>query len=501
MRKILRAFRVPWPFRQRRHTWLPARDLLDGDLDRARRKPGCALCRLAQEHDQQLMHSFLWEYCTDPAVGAEARARWGFCPYHSWSLAIWEREHMGDSLGISMIYHPLLKQCQRLFRTALRHVPVGPEISSVLCRFCAAAQREETWFLQRLVTRGLRAAESDEQRSWDELHTELCVPHLQLFLQACGAAMPAPQRSWFQRPATVLLTAGLSPEHARLVSAFSESLAQRMRVLRQAGAVRSDDQQVLLEQTALLTGAHGCLPLSFPAELPLSRQMLLFTGPRSQFQSPESLACPVCAAASAACLQWCREICVRDAVVLLASVFCRSHRWLLAAWSSGEAQPEEQAAYASWMQQHCTEQLEAFASPIHHETARAKPVCSFCLMLQKASEQRIAALLRDMRAAPVGLAFPTNALLCLAHWRQAHARCQWEADAPRLQERLLYHQQHQLQRLDLAVEAYLASLNDSRRQRGDVPDLPEAAWAWERLIAFFAGEPALVVVPAQEKRS
>jgi len=31
---------------------LPARDLFDADLDHARRKPGCALCRLVHEHDQ-----------------------------------------------------------------------------------------------------------------------------------------------------------------------------------------------------------------------------------------------------------------------------------------------------------------------------------------------------------------------------------------------------------------------------------------------------------------
>ncbi len=42
------------------------------------------------------------------------------------------------------------------------------------------------------------------------------------------------------------------------------------------------------------------------------------------------------------------------------------------------------------------------------------------------------------------------------------------------------------------LEAYLASFNAARRERGEVPDIPEAAWAWERLLAFFAGEPALV---------
>lgn len=50
-----------WSHVRRRRSLLPARDLFDADLGRARRKPGCALCRLVQEYDQQTMRSFLWE--------------------------------------------------------------------------------------------------------------------------------------------------------------------------------------------------------------------------------------------------------------------------------------------------------------------------------------------------------------------------------------------------------------------------------------------------------
>lgn len=60
-----------------------------------------------------------------------------------------------------------------------------------------------------------------------------------------------------------------------------------------------------------------------------------------------------------------------------------------------------------------------------------------------------------------------------------------------LQGRLLLRQQQQLAQLDTAVEAYLARFNAAKRERGEVPDIPGAAWAWERLLAFFAGEPTL----------
>ena len=88
-------------------------------------------------------------------------------------------------------------------------------------------------------------------------------------------------------------------------------------------------------------------------------------------------------------------------------------------------------------------------------------------------------------------------LLCLFHWRQAHKLCALKLEAPVLQERLLHHQPLQLPQLDSTVEAYLARFNAAKRGRGEVPDIPKAAWAWEHLLAFFAGEP----IPAHELRS
>ena len=146
-----------WSRLRKRRSILPTRDIFDADLDRARRKPGCALCRLVQEHDQQVMHSFLWEYCTDPHVGGEIGRCWGFCPYHTWSLAILEHERLGDGLGITIVYQALLKQFCRFLTSQPRAksrnlsitLPVGPEIGSTDCRFCRLAQQEESHFLTR----------------------------------------------------------------------------------------------------------------------------------------------------------------------------------------------------------------------------------------------------------------------------------------------------------------------------------------------------------------
>src|SRR3989442_8977793 len=148
-----------WSRLRRRRSMLPARDLFDADLDRACRKPGCALCRLLQEYDQQVMRSFLWEYCTDPHIGKKISRSWGFCPSHTWSLAVLEHERMGDGLGITIVYQALLRQLRRWFPSGHQArkqsmppvLPSGPEVGSTNCRFCQSAQPGESLFLSRLV--------------------------------------------------------------------------------------------------------------------------------------------------------------------------------------------------------------------------------------------------------------------------------------------------------------------------------------------------------------
>jgi hypothetical protein len=58
-----------WLRLRRSRCLLPARDLFDADLDRACRKPGCALCRLIQEHNQHSMLRILaWDCIPNRSV-------------------------------------------------------------------------------------------------------------------------------------------------------------------------------------------------------------------------------------------------------------------------------------------------------------------------------------------------------------------------------------------------------------------------------------------------
>lgn len=168
---------------------LPARDIFDIDLDRARERPGCALCHLVQDHDQQVMRSLLWEYCTDPHMSERISRYWGFCPYHAWSLAALEQSWLGDCLGVSLVHQTLLRQVHASLQQQLKDrswiltLPVGPDSGNAHCQFCQHTQQVESWFLARLTTRAQQVSTGATGENEPALQTALCFPHIRRLLQ------------------------------------------------------------------------------------------------------------------------------------------------------------------------------------------------------------------------------------------------------------------------------------------------------------------------------
>lgn len=491
-----------WSRLRRRRRLLPARDMFDADLDRARRKPGCALCHLVGEHDQQGMHSFLWEYCTDPHVGVQIGTSWGFCPYHSWSLAVMEHERMGDGLGISMVYQAVLKQLQRHLASAQHtrkqtfHValPAGPTIGSTQCRFCQSAKREEAQFLTRLVKRFQDGITSPDERNWASLQTELCLPHLKHLLEVCseGATM-FPRQRLRHGSRTLPPEVSLHEEVHTLATLLTQYTAQHFMELDAHAQDTRDTWSEIAEQLAFLVGSPSAVPLhlGFNFQQVVSRQMLLLTGPRSQLCSPSSSACPVCTATASTCIATCMSVFEEDAPFPAAASFCQSHHWILAASMVMHDRTDSRGRYQSWLKQQFEHQQVAVLRAHSNETLQYGQYCLACASVAEASEQAVASFIQDVQQNTSGSTPLGETLLCLFHWQQAHKACMYKAETRVLQERLLHQQQQQLTQLDSTVEAYLARFNAAKRERGEVPDIPEAAWAWERLLAFFAGEPAL----------
>ena len=121
-----------------------------------------------------------------------------------------------------------------------------------------------------------------------------------------------------------------------------------------------------------------------------------------------------------------------------------------------------------------------------------------CTLAAEVGSKVIGSIVQGLRQDPYVSMATKGRLLCLYHWRQAHVSCSSESDALMVQQRLLDQQLQHVTVLDRSVEAYLARFNASKRERGEVPDIPEAAWAWERLLAFFSGEPTLAYRQADD---
>jgi hypothetical protein len=488
-----------------RRSLLPARDLFDADLDRARRKSGCSLCRLVQEHDQHSMHSFLWEYCTDPHIGMKISKSWGFCPSHTWSLAILEHERMGDGLGITIVYQALLRQLFRSISSGHKvtkqsippMLPSGPKVGSTNCKFCQAAQREESLFLSRLVKRFQQVVNSDGERDWSPIHTTLCLPHIQQFLQRCAqeGAVRASRRysSFLQRSSSVSLKASWQEEMQTLTARLSQSTLQCMTELGHGAPATQTIWNQVAQRLALLVGDREALPVlvGTNTQIAAPRQLLLVTSRRSQLLSPSNEVCPVCSAEASACIERCLHIVDSETTLSMIGSLCQSHHWILAASVVLQQQTESIVHYESWIEQQLVKHLAALPGAHEESVSQGEQLCMACTLAAEIGSEVISSMIQGLRQDHYDSTATKNRVLCLYHWRQVYVSCSSEPDAVILQQRLLDRQRQHVTALDRSVEAYLARFNASKRWRGEVPDIPEAAWAWERLLAFFVGEPAL----------
>ena len=147
--------------------------------------------------------------------------------------------------------------------------------------------------------------------------------------------------------------------------------------------------------------------------------------------------------------------------------------------------------YRSWLEQQLEQQLAALTGAHEDSAFQGEQNCMACALAVEVGSEVISSIVQGLRQDSGESTTDKDRLLCLYHWRQAHVTCSSEPGAVTLQQRLLHQQRQHLTELDRHVEAYLARFNAARRERGEVPDIPEAAWAWEHLLAFFVGEPAL----------
>jgi hypothetical protein len=507
--------RSVWSRLHRRRSVLPIRDMFDADLDRARQKDGCALCRLVQEHDRHVMHSFLWQYCTDPLVGALIGRHWGFCTYHTWSLALLEHERLGDGMGISIVYQGMLKQLQRFLasqqqakqRNLSLTLPLSPETGSKDCWFCHLAQQEEAQFLARLKTRFERATSSNGQQDWAALQTALCLPHLRQLCDVCWSVDSlSPWHILHRRRRRAEHAASQQRGVRTLATRLSDYIAHCVIGSKVGSKTVQPTLNALTPSLSALVGNREALPVHVlpRAGRPVSRQLLFITGKRnqflfmmrkrSQFQSPPGRACPVCAASTSACIASSLRSFERAESLPSAAAFCQNHHWLLAACMLLPAPIDTQDVrerYRSWLKQQLEEQLKTLRLFEEERSFQREQECIACTAATEGSREAITSVIDSLRQDPHDAATPEAELICLLHWKYVQDACARKSDAIVLQKQFLHQQQQCLSQLEKAVEAYIARFNATKREHGEVPDVPGAAWAWERLLAFFVGEPTM----------
>jgi hypothetical protein len=465
----------------------PLRDMFDADLDRARDKPGCTLCRLVAGHDRQLMFSFLWEYCTDPHVGQEISQSWGFCAYHTWALALLEHERLGDGLGITIVYQALLRQLLRFL--AARHnpknpnipatLPGGPEIASQHCHFCQSAKQEEKLFLARLVTRFQQALENGLDGSWPNLQTTLCLSHLASLVKQCPPSAAIPRSFWKR-----LYSMHQPPLAMRNQEGKGQVLATRLAdyTLQQYLATENKSHLAKLTElnhwnqieqlVALYIGKLEALPIhsQMQAGSTLPRHLLFLTN--QQLQTPSIQRCPGCTAAAAASITRSKEIFEGGTRAAIPSL-CWHHQWLLAAGIVPQQQEQARERYLSWLNEQVRQRVNLQQA---QEVQSVQQHCLACKASSEASNDAIHTFIQDMRrTANDEMTMMNGHLLCLFHWQQAQQECISEPDSTMQQRRLYMQQQRHLFQLDTAVEAYIARFNAAKRERGEVPDVPGAA--------------------------
>ncbi len=120
-------------------------------------RPGCPLCRLADEAGRRFLRALLYERVNDVPTRNELRRGGGFCRLHTGLLL-----SMGDALGASIIYADLLRSSS------------AAPASDHTCLVCVAAQSAT----HRAMAALSRHIEEPDVLAAYSACDGLCLPHL-----------------------------------------------------------------------------------------------------------------------------------------------------------------------------------------------------------------------------------------------------------------------------------------------------------------------------------
>jgi hypothetical protein len=156
-------------------------------------KPGCAICNMLQDDNDEFVEALLYEYPNDIGVQQQFLAARGLCNEHSWQLLNYKG---GGALSIAVLYSILLKPIMRIMHkqpspeaggswlNRLRSGADGAGLADQLqptgpCIACEMVRKSEDHYLETLSQHISDPRLQEAYRESDGL----CLPHFRLALR------------------------------------------------------------------------------------------------------------------------------------------------------------------------------------------------------------------------------------------------------------------------------------------------------------------------------
>jgi hypothetical protein len=157
-------------------------------------KPGCAICNMLQDDNDEFVKSLLYEYPNDINVQETFRAARGLCNEHSWQLLSYKG---GGALSIAVLYATTVRKILKIIDESslekgggswLNRLRGGADPGSALadqlesgahCLACDVLRKSEDHYLETF------SQYIDDQRLQEVYRASegLCLPHFRLALR------------------------------------------------------------------------------------------------------------------------------------------------------------------------------------------------------------------------------------------------------------------------------------------------------------------------------
>ena len=162
-------------------------------LEEAMGKPGCPICRLAEDSARKSAEGFLYENALNPGVRQPIIAARGFCPEHTRLLVAVEMSSSGPVLGVNYIY----EQLARVVAAELKSKPaprrwLRSSSQPLPCPLCTLVEQSATNLLQALFEE-LENSSEKAQGVYAQSDS-LCYAHLRQGLAENSRAYPTAAR-------------------------------------------------------------------------------------------------------------------------------------------------------------------------------------------------------------------------------------------------------------------------------------------------------------------